>query len=576
MNRAGWIMDMGWIAAFACGAVFALGGCSGNDAAPPPGGGQAPADLNLSESDPSEPDPAGPAPGGTPEAQEFEEAFEAAEAGLEAAQAQVRRAVREAGEADTDAARAAAQAALGKARTDLAEAAAAARGLEAQAPSDDDARLGRARLLAAAAEAALAADTESLRAAEAGFAWSARPVVQTVVPARRRPADVERTTRKPLYTDRRNPVYQEGKILLSAGRPGSGDWQHAWGFPITGATNTGWIKYHEDHDYVLFSTGQWGSAGGGNRLVTFLRIDRDGLAMTLGGSGGIRGDGSEFGGTPNAHGLTMDFGRPMPSPEGYPEYYWESSLLPGSHPTGTYYVRLSTIYDVDRNAEYADGRPYPDDDEPMHLSYSAYGHMEYIPNDGGIQIHRVYPFLAGYEAFWNAAGQRVADIADEDKLVSATFKGRTIAAQFNAPVNAYGSYWKTFNLRNQHYMRLRGDVELTVTMNGTTNTVSGKITDMEQWDEENGYWEPWARFLASGGGSRLEALNLHSTNIAADGYFRHTMDVVHQMQGGGYHGKFFGPRDDLEVVGTWLASGWPGNNAVMAAGSFGAKQVPDD
>ena len=585
MNRAGWIMHTRWIAAFACGAAFALGGCSGNDAAAPTDAGQAPADLNPSESDPSEPDPSEPdppdtAPGGTPEAQEFESAFEAAETGLDSARAQVQRAVRAASEADTDAARAAAQAALGKARTDLAAAAAAARGLEAQAPSEDDARLGRARILAAAAEAALMADTESLRAAEAGFAWSSRPVVRTVVPARRRLADAERSDAKPSWGAHPDIRHADGKILIAEGRAGSGDWLPLIGFPIIGSTDSGWIKYHEDHDFVFrpppYGTG-WGTAGGGNRVTSFFKLDRDGLAMKLGGQnfGANNQDGAEFGSGTN--GLTLDFGRPMPPPEGYPEYYWESSLpsrTEGGQPEGAYYVRLSNLYDVDRNSEYADGRPFPDDDEPLYMSYSAYGHMEYIPT--GNNPHRIFPFFGGYVAFSRASGDRTADIADEDKLVSATFKGRTIAAQFNNPRVGYGSYWKWITLTNQNYMRLRGNIELTVTLNGATTGISGKITDMEQWDEANGYWEPWARFLASGGGSRLEALNLHSATVSADGYFRHTMDVVHQMQGGAYQGKFYGPQDGLEVAGAWFANGWPNHNAVMVAGSFGAKHVPDD
>ena len=578
MNRAGWIMDTRWIAAFACGAAFALGGCSGNDAAAPTDAGQAPADLNPSESDPVEPDPPDTAPGGTPEAQEFESAFEAAETGLDSARAQVQRAVRAASEADTDAARAAAQAALGKARTDLAAAAAAARGLEAQAPSEDDARLGRARILAAAAEAALMADTESLRAAEAGFAWSSRPVVQTVVPARRRPADAERSDTKPGWGAHPDVLHEDGKILMAEGRAGSGDWHPVLGFPILGSTDTGWVKYHEDHDFVYFeTTNSWGSAGGGNRVTSFFRIGPDGLSMELGGSnlGAGNRDGPEFGAGTN--GLTLDFGRPMPPPEGYPEYYWESSLpsrTEGGQPEGTYYVRLSNLYDVDRNSEYADGRPFPDDDEPMYLSYSAYGHMEYIHN--GHNNHRIFPFAGGYLAFSNAPGHRTADIADEDKLVSATFKGRTIAATFNAARDGTGLYWKWTTLTNSTYQRLRGNIELTVTLNGATTGISGKITDMEQWDEANGYWEPWARMVAPTTRVPLEALNLHAATVAADGFFRHTMDEVDAMQGGVYMGKFYGPHDDMEVAGTWVASGWPNQHAAMVAGSFGAKHVPDD
>lgn len=59
-------------------------------------------------------------------------------------------------------------------------------------------------------------------------------------------------------------------------------------------------------------------------MVSFLRIDRDGLDMNI---DGVPGNGEEFGGS--QFGLKLDFGIPtlMPSPEGDAECYRGTLLL---------------------------------------------------------------------------------------------------------------------------------------------------------------------------------------------------------------------------------------------------------
>ena len=473
-------------AALACAAALALGACSGGN--PPASADPDPDPAAPGNTDPVPgtmdpvPETDDPPADDRTEAERFDDAqLEEAAADLAAARSRVVAAVAAAARTGGD--RTMALANIAAARKALTDALAAARAL--QAPSDDSERTARAAKLAVKADAAEAEDLPRLRAAEssAGAGWAAsslvigreslRPVpeLQRVVrnPRRENGADAET-----LLTAAKIPAvaYEDGKVVMSPGLASSGDLLQMRGIPIfqAGTAATGNARQFLFYGPLNLPEPYLDPIGGGNnggdpRLVAGLTITPGGLVVDMGGKGApgldlrfhslfangfqtVAPDGSNDG-----YDLKLTFGPPGASPEGNAEHYWTATLMPSSdHVTtlgnrlsagrelGTYIMRLSNHVGLDRNLEDPDDpAASARDDVNRYLSYAAYGHMEFFDSfvrSGNFvagQVapgRRTFPFHAGYDAFKDEAGMRTTDVAEADKIVGGTFRGRTLASQF--------------------------------------------------------------------------------------------------------------------------------------------------
>ena len=604
-------------AVLACAAVLALGACSGGN---PP----APADPDPDPAAPGTTDPAPettdpPADVRTP-AERFDDDLKQAEKDLTDARRMVTAA-------------ATTSAGIAAARKALTDALAAARALEA--PSDDSERTARAARLSLKADAAEAEDIPRLRAAEssAGAGWAAsslvigreslRPVPELQRVDRNRRRNADGTDAATLLTGEKIPpvTYEDGKIVMSPRLASSGDRLRMRGIPIFLAAQA-----------VIGNARQFlflgplnapfpflDPVGGGNNgveplLIAGLTITPGGLVVDMGGKGApgldlrfhslfasgfqtVAPDGSDGG-----YDLKLTFGAPRASPEGNAEHYWTATLMPSSdHVTtlgnrlsagrelGTYIMRLSNHVGLDRNLEDPDDpAASARDDTNRYLSYATYGHMEFIDsfvrsgNFVSNQVapgRRTFPFHAGYDAFKDEVGMRTTDVAEADKIVGGTFRGRTLASQFAIASWPGPTYFPSLEnadslaLRDAHYLRLRGDVTLTATISGTAadNRISGKITNLESFSNSKRIWEDYARISG--------VLTLQATGIGTDGEFKGVINTasLSAFTEGGYKGNFYGPLAGLEAAGIWyLQDGIATNNLannLSIVGSFGAALV---
>ena len=595
-------MDTRWTVAFACSAALALVACSGNNA---------PAPAATTEPDPSSPTDPLPDDDRTEAQKAFDRELNAAKTALDSARERVARAVRRASYADTGQTRNAALVELGNAREALADVVAAVRALEA--PSDDSDRRRMATTLLEQATEAQTEDDEKLRAAEGSSAWSGLAVDYTGVPY---PQDVVLAVRRnrrsggadasTLLTADSFPavMYEDGKIVIAEGSLSSGDRLRMRGIPTsrTVAADRSLAYSHQDR--------QVHEAGFPTTLdepytVAGLKITPTGIVIDIGGKGA---DGADFrksltdsgggrqpwvssDGTSGGYDLTLTFGSPTDSPEGNAEFYWSAALMqsqvqldqvksgdPGAIwydgekalPIGTYHLRLSNFIGVDRKLEYP-GRTtaYTQDDEASYMSFAAYGFFDFVtsvPTISANVSHRAFPFHVGYDAFADKDGMRVTDVADARKITRGKFKGRTMAAQM-ASTSAAQLNWTL-----ERTMRLRGDVELTATISGTSgdNMISGKIMNLESWNER-GFWEDYSRIS--------DDVTLAESQIDPSGSFIGNIDdEPYGFVNGGYRGNFYGPVSELEASGIWyLNADTLGVSALEAVvGSFGAKLAPAD
>ena len=186
---------------------------------------------------------------------------------------------------------------------------------------------------------------------------------------------------------------------------------------------------------------------------------------------------------------------------------------------------------------------------------------------------RVHAFYVGYDAFKDEAGKQPDDISDANKLTAAKFVGRTIAR--TTPTEFTPNYRELVDVANGK--RLRGDVELTVTITDATQTVSGHVDGLQWYDGTTGRWATYANVhsrvafaeatIADDGTFNASADARNAANSAADDAFR----------SGHYWGAFLGPHDDLEAAGWWFVrtGQTPAtSNGEGLLGSFGAKQEP--
>ena len=619
-------MDTQLTAALTCAAALSLGACAGGNPPTPSApetemAGPETAETETVETETPDPgtgvpEPAEPVEDGRTEAERFDDELAEAEADLAAARNRVAAAAAGTG----------ASADIAAARKALTDALAAARAL--RAPPDDSGRIARAARLALKAGAAEAEDLPRLRAAASRVGWSgASALVIGRESLRRVPAiDVVRNRRRNadgtdaanLLTKEKIPAitYEEGKVVMSPGLASSGDRLRMRGIPVVVLSGTG-----IDNRLFLYMGEPVNPrpvvdpVGGGNdgvepKLVAGLRITPSGLVVEMGGKGApgldfrlpslfasnvawVAADGSNGG-----YDLKLEFGPPKASPEGSAEHYWTAALMPtpehlavgilGSRlrdgerdiPLGTYTMRLSNHIGLDRNLEDPDDpAASARDDLNRYLSYAVYGHMEFV--DGFVRAtdliipgRRTFPFHAGYDAFKDEAGMRTTDVADAEKISRGTFRGRTLASQFDAAIiSGLGFYPE---LTGANYLRLRGDVTLTATISGTAsdNRISGKITNLESFSSGKGIWEDYARIS--------DALTLQATGIEASGEFKGVVDTASlpAFAEGGYKGNFYGPPAGLEAAGIWYLQ--DGDNVLITTarnlsimGSFGAALVRD-
>ena len=592
-------MNTKWIVALACGAALALGACSGGNPAPATGNGGA--GNGDGGTDPAGPDTRSDA------AKAFDTALEAAKTAVTNANNLVKTAEDLAAAADTDEARTVAQAAIKAARDALANAVTLAQALEAQVPDEEGeriARLGEAGIQADAATKAQTDGEAKLRAAEGLTGWSGGALLSRAAP--RTVVGVVRTARKEVddddYTDDGDDLdtaltsddipavmYEPGKILMRPGQGGSGDRLRMRGllFRHGDSTNGGFDDEHlmpvsgVDDPYF-------------DNFLGGLTITPSGLAVkftVLNGYGGadlrIDADTSPLYDTgQNQYDLALAFGRPSASPTGNAEHYWTAALMPtddqadnaavlkesgNTLPIGTYHVRLSNHVGVDTNLEPADPNdpPHPRDDTNSYLSYAAYGLFDFVEIGVTDFVHaRMVPFAVGYDAFKDADGMKVTDVADADKITSGKFKGRTIAEELvHSGTTKLLPPGATDGGRT-----LRGEIELTATISGTAadNSISGTISKLQQWDTK-GHWEDYEHFQTVMLGS--------SGDIAADGSFNGAITdpdaAATVFAAGFYKGRFYGPLSGLEAAGTWaVPAGSTGTQALI--GSFGAALVQED
>ena len=390
-----------------------------------------------------------------------------------------------------------------------------------------------------------------------------------------------------LTSDDLEPVmWEEGKILMRPGQGGNPDRDRLrmrnllfrFGDSTTGEFDDEYFDPISGVDDAYF-----------DNFLGGLTITPSGLAVkftVLDGYGGadLRIDADTalgYGAGQNQYDLDLAFGRPSASPTGNAEHYWTAALMPtddqvdnaavlkesgNTLPIGTYHVRLSNHAGVDTNLEPVDPNdpPHPRDDTNFYLSYAAYGLFDFVEiGVTNIDTSRMVPFAVGYDAFKDADGMKVTDVADTDKITSGKFKGRTIAEELVLPYAGY---------RLLLGRTLRGEIELTATISGTAadNSVSGTISKLQQWDTK-GHWEDYEHFQTVTLGS--------SGDIAADGSFNGAIadpdDSNARFVDGFYKGRFYGPLSGLEAAGTWaVPAGGGGFQALI--GSFGAALVQED
>ena len=600
-------MNTNWIVALACGAALALGACiSGSPATTP-----------TTPKTPTDPGTPAPAPAPAPDDRTDEQ--KAADQAMDDARRAVERANSAARSAATNRARDAAQGLIDNARTALNRALAlwnaafeAARGLPTT-PSNI-VKLDRVSMERDEARAAAALLRAQLDRAEGSIGWSGVSVVATaisrpvVIP--RTAIDVERTERIESSADVATRLkaanlpavmFEAGKNVMQDGQSSSGDRLRMRGIPV---------RYtHAGSGVLRHPNGAAVAAGSSHNILAGLTITRSGLAIDLGGDGRQPGSdlritlnaAGEIGsGTANAYDLALDFGRPASSPTGNAEHYWAADLMPTAAQVtadetdfkngtrtlalGTYYLRMSNHLGFDSKLEYPepDAAPYPIDDVNYYLSYAAYGLFDFLPRSNGAgdeipgqgraRAGRIFPFHVGYDAFKDAAGKKVTDVADADKITRGKFTGRTIAQELVA--NEPYPYDVKPPAITTDAVLLRGDVELTATISGTaaSNKISGKIKNLESWDTR-GHWEDYARITGD--------VMLSEGDIAANGSFT---GVVADPDGsatafaaGAYRGSFYGPLSGLEAAGAYLINYDPAGSVERSiVGGFGAALVRED
>lgn len=325
----------------------------------------------------------------------------------------------------------------------------------------------------------------------------------------------------------------------------------------------------------------------------------------------------------NGWDLTLTFGTPTLAPGAMGTYFWRERLLPhpsqlaakapsrydATHKTkfsdfkrvlgyadqtwefGTFEIWLTNYSRLDTKLEPAlpEADPHPGDDEHIFLKYAAYGLLtfeqpEHFNNDDdtigadGLYLNLINPFYVGYDAFEDADGGKPSDIAEASKITSGKFLGETMALAFDGVVNrgptgAQEGVYGTPNLAEAK--RLRGDVELTVTITSDAQTISGSISEFQVW-EAGRYWTDY---------TVVESVSLDSASIGNDGSYSGVIPSGSGFARSAYSGRFFGPVDsELETAGVWFLQnadsslspgpGLPPATAagVNIAGSFGAKR----
>ena len=623
-------MNTKWIVALACGAALALGACSGSNQAPATGtdgGGAGNGNGNGGTDGGGTGDGNGGSGGDTTEETAFDTKLRDAQMALTMAREQVTDAEMAAQGATTDPERTAAQAAIARARTALTNAVAAATELRGLAPDGDNERRGRAEDQIRRATAAQTADTAKLDTAAQSvvvIGWSGRASLSTTTT--RVEVGWVGTPRKTFddydilatddgadlptaltWDDIPAVMWEDGKIVMRRGQDSSGNRLRMRGLPVIRGTDAAGFVDRSSGPGAAVTTATHGYF---NEIVAGLTVTDAGLAVHLADrfrypsadikimprrAVSFRTD-ENFGA--NRFDLALTFGRPSPSPTGNAEHYWTATLMPNDVqleapatwsngikdssglglPLGDYHVRLSNHLGEDKQLEPDDGEgTNPGDDRNFYLSYAAYGLFDFVPSSNvlidGSDYPRIFPFAVGYDAFKDADGMKVTDVAEADKITAGKFKGQTIAETLVVPAATGTLGPKKFLPPSAHSdaWMLRGDIELTATISGTAadNKVEGTISNMEQWDTGTSTWKRFQYFTAA---------SLGEGSIGDDGSFSGAVPIPTGAAGfraGFYKGNFYGPLSGLEAAGSWALPFGTGGTRVIV-GSFGAALVRDD
>ena len=621
-------MNMKWIVALACGAALALGACSGGTAPAPstdPGGTNGGAG-NGGGTDNGNGN--GGSGGDTTEETAFDTKLGEAQTALTMAQQRVTDAETAAQGATTDAERTAAQNLIATARMALTDAVNKARALRALAPDGDNERRGRAEDQIRRATAAQTADTAKLDAAGESvvvIGWSGRRSLSTTTV--RVEVGVVHTFRKAFdnhnslsndgpdldaaltWDDIPAVMWEDGKIVMRRGQDSTTADENkdiglpmrglpVWGTDVSGSD--GFVDKSENE--ITTATDEHFDV-----YVAGLKITPTGLVVNFADPGRLpvidvkvhtdrhvqSASTDDFG--TNRFDLALTFGRPSDSPTGNAEHYWTATLMPsdvqleraqsrailtdssGTLPMGDYHVRLSNYLGEDKRLEPTDGGTDPSDDRNFYLSYAAYGLFDWVPssrlNANTNDYTRIFPFAVGYDAFKDADGMKVTDVAAADKITEGKFKGQTIAQTLDL---VYGSELTVQVMRppsiDDDAWMLRGDIELTATISGTAadNKVEGTISNMEQWDTGTSKWKTFEFFRTA---------SLGEGSIGDDGSFSGPVPIPTGSVGfkaGFYKGNFYGPLSGLEAAGAWALPPADNSGSKAIVGSFGAALVRDD
>ena len=605
-------MNTKLVAAMACVAALALGACAGGAPAP---------------TTPTTPDePSDPGTDARTEAQRtFDTMLTAAQATLATARAGATTALEQARAADTAAKRTAATTALTAAETALERAVAAIKALAV--PSGDANRRGRKEAAATAADAALAAGKAEVTAGRAAVTASANagtwfggaayspsyrgstPAVTVVRRARNTGASPD-ADHDDVLDAQSFPVvqYAAGKYVISAGQPTGGEWLPMRGHEVSKKRAGGAL-----HHYEIHSDGQDTDLGSPNPtsvLIAGMKIAPTGLMMQLGGKStidldfvrdiaNVRTSRLTSGVDTQGWDLTLTFGTPGASPDGNGEYYWTAPLYKDASQRaqdwsddtgggardnplsrlGTYSIWLSNLVAADYGFEPHTGDgSNPGDDAFRYLKYAAYGTMTLAPaqNLNHLVSGRIHAFYVGYDAFKDEAGMQADDIG-ANKITDAKFVGRTIG--FTTPTQLTAGAANAPNLVDvDGARRLRGDVELTVTISDATQRITdGSIKNLQYWDGISGSWAKLA--------SIPSRIDVEADDIDPGGTFNPVIRVRNAADRGNdatydrpgrLFGAFLGPQNDLEAAGWWGIStgGPPTASSEGLIGSFGAKQQP--
>ena len=528
-------MDTRWIAAFACGAAFALGGCSGGGG----GGGGTPTDGTGGGGGPTIGDGDGDGSGGA-----VGNDFSSARNAMEAVRKEITDIATLAPTVQSDAERTAVRNRIANARTRYRAAISALERVLAAAEEGSDEFVAATGYLhrinqeanldrLTAAEVAVA---DKWLAGLIGPSWdtaiNATPSTEVLRFKRAEDDGTAIANRFSIQTD--GIMHSAGRFVISPRGTGITDELPARGITLRTAGDR-WSRWN-----IQGSDGTPDALGNTDGILEYsVELTTSGLVYKVRGNAvyydlqrrfdvgedlddwygrgpdGERGTADDGAGTGKwdgcwgIPGATLDctnwihddmqvtFGVPSAPLSGVRAFYWSTRIpfpdgssvdtpniaakiadhdvVRADSDMGTYELWISNFGGVDRGLEPSSGF-YPDDDNNRFLEYAAYGLFTYtdlIVSSRSPGRQQALHF--GYDAFADEDGLKTTDIA-EDNTITATFRGATMAYQYLASGT-------TSPVRHD----IRGDILLNARIGAGANKISGEITNLAR-REVGGSW----------------------------------------------------------------------------------------